>query len=342
VLMTLANSLFLVNTSQEPFTVEKDFAGTGNAPNRFLLHRGAAYVVNSLSNNLQRVQLDSRKSDLPFAVLPLASSPTDLAITCETEGDLAWVTLFKSHQLAIIELGTGQVRELLGGAIRSDGGASHEAGAQDSGSERPYVDGGDPVVVGVETVVQANYGTGAGFGQSSLPQIIQGGPQGSGENGSSSDVLSLGVKGELVVDFGPFDIVDGPGPDFIVFENAFLVAPFAPFSEPAIVGVSAEMDSAADFHEFPCDLSITQGQPETSSWPFPGCAGVQPVRANVKSNTISPLDPTTAGGDAFDLATLGIQRARYLRLRDAGLSLSGSSSQGFDLDAVVLLHYIKR
>jgi hypothetical protein len=61
------------------------------------------------------------------------------------------------------------------------------------------------------------------------------------------------------------------------------------------------------------------------------------VLANPAANQIDPLDPATAGGDAFDLADLqndgGISEVRYVRITDRA-DLSGD----FDLDAVAVVH----
>ncbi|MCC6746869.1 MAG: cell surface protein [Deltaproteobacteria bacterium] len=197
--------------------------------------------------------------------------------------------------------------------------------------------------MGIGSVVRVTYGAGAGLGQSQFPGVIQGGPGGGGAGGGSTgEVLSLGEGGEIVVDFGAYDIEDGPGADFIVYENPFLLSPFTPNAEPAQVAVSESGTAAGDFKEFPCDLSRTRGDAGKQEWPYPGCAGVRPVLANVKENCLSSSDPVAGGGDAFDLATVGLKRARYVRLRDAGKAALGTNSRGFDLDAVVLVHPVKR
>lgn len=147
-----------------------------------------------------------------------------------------------------------------------------------------------------------------------------------------ADVFSLGANGTIIVAFNQCWIIDGPGADFIVFENAFYISgTTTPFSEPGIVGVS--MDGMT-FTDFPCDLSQK---------PFyPGCAGTHPVLANT-GNTIDPTDPTAAGGDAFDLAAIGVQTARFVRIVDQGLSpLTGANgTNGFDLDAIAIVHGAK-
>jgi hypothetical protein len=60
------------------------------------------------------------------------------------------------------------------------------------------------------------------------------------------------------------------------------------------------------------------------------------VLANPDENTIDPTDPAVAGGDAFDLADLGVSEARYVRITDR-IDLTGSSGT-FDLDAVSIVH----
>jgi hypothetical protein len=338
VLMSIANALHRVDPARTPFGLDAGFARTGLGANRVRVHGGHAYVVNSISNNLQRVDLKSRESREPFAIFPVLSNPYDLVITEEAEGPIAWVSLFGSHELAVVSLATGEVLARLSGAgtPASDAGAARpDAGVPDR--PRPCPDGGGPLV-GIGAVVSLSLGEGGGLNQEKLPAVIQGGPSGGGAGGST-DVLSLGVGGELVVDFGDHEIVDGPGPDFVVFENPFLVGPYAPFAEPARVGLS-ESDPTS-FLEIPCDLQATRGDPAKATWPYPGCAGVRPVTFGPGS--CLPLDPATSGGDAFDLASVGLKRARYLRLRDAGVSTSGATgSKGFDLDAVVLIHYEKR
>jgi hypothetical protein len=60
------------------------------------------------------------------------------------------------------------------------------------------------------------------------------------------------------------------------------------------------------------------------------------VYANPDKNAIDPSDPTVAGGDAFDLADLGVSRARYVRITDR-VDLTGLNGS-FDLDAVSIVH----
>lgn len=171
-------------------------------------------------------------------------------------------------------------------------------------------------------------GPGAGHGQSRFPEIVFGGPMGVDAHHQSLDVLSLGRGGEIVLGFGGGAIVDGEGPDFIVFENPFIVGqtddPSRVFKELAEVSVS---EDGLTWIDFPC---------KRDAYPFTGCAGWNPVLAN-PDNGISPADPVRAGGDPFDLHDVGASRARFVRIRD--ISLYGAADDaGFDLDAVAVIH----
>jgi hypothetical protein len=170
-------------------------------------------------------------------------------------------------------------------------------------------------------------GPGSDFGQADLPQIVLGPPKGLGDENGSLDVATLGNGGTITLGFAPSAIVDGPGPDFIVFENPFYVAgtnPPQPFAELGTVEVS---DDGQNFRGFPCTASEA---------PFGGCAGWHPVYANPDENSIDPSDPAVAGGDAFDLAELGVRHARYVRITDR-VDLTGLNGS-FDLDAVSIVH----
>jgi hypothetical protein len=136
----------------------------------------------------------------------------------------------------------------------------------------------------------------------------------------SLDVLSLGREGSIVLELTDTAVVDGPGVDLLVFEN-----PFGNYVETGVVAVS---EDGQVWHEFPCGLTA-EG--------FPGCAGVHPVHSS-PDNGFSPTDPAAAGGDGFDLATLGVTRARFIRIRDSGANGYGGNSGGFDLDAVAVVN----
>ena len=80
VLMTIANAVYRVDTSSQPFEVDDRAASTGLATHRLQINKGYAYVVNSLSNNLQRIELSNRRSERPFTVFDVGSNPLGLAM----------------------------------------------------------------------------------------------------------------------------------------------------------------------------------------------------------------------------------------------------------------------
>jgi hypothetical protein len=175
---------------------------------------------------------------------------------------------------------------------------------------------GDPYA---DALVSFEPGEAAGFGQDELPDVVLG-PPGGNESGSPSlDVLSLGREGVIVLRFDDLELVDGEGIDLLVFEN-----PMAAWIETGIVGVSEDGDT---FTEWPCD-------PKADG--YPGCAGVALVYAG--PDGADPTDVDAAGGDAFDLADIGVASARYVRIRDSGLNPYDGESGGFDLDALAVVN----
>jgi hypothetical protein len=198
-----------------------------------------------------------------------------------------------------------------GGDAAVDGATSSEAGA--------------PRGVFAERVVEFAPGAGAGFGQSRMPGIVLGAPEGAGDMFGSTHVVSLGRGGRICVAMSA-TMVDRAGADFIVFENAFFVAGVErSFVELGEVSVS---DDGSTFATFACDRAAA---------PFRGCAGVNPVYAST-SNGLDPTDPRYAGGDAFDLASVGLTRATIVCVRDLETEPQMAPSSGFDLDAVAAVH----
>jgi hypothetical protein len=184
-------------------------------------------------------------------------------------------------------------------------------------------------------VVSVTYGDCAGFGLTSMPDIVYGPPVGAGAASGGLDVVSLGFKGEIVLGFGDNAIVDGPGVDFLVFENAFYVdgdPSKAIAKDLAQVSVS---NDGTTWSDFPC----TDGPGPT----YGTCAGWHPVYS-APGNGISPVDPQHAGGDPFDLAAVGLVSARFVRIRDLGLTICPAdpaakpTTNGFDLDAIAVVN----
>ncbi|MDO8519866.1 MAG: hypothetical protein Q7T11_06855 [Deltaproteobacteria bacterium] len=184
-------------------------------------------------------------------------------------------------------------------------------------------------------IVTIRYGTNGGFGSHLSPNILYGMPRTGGTH-----VVSIGGGGRISIQWNNFIIADGPGVDFTIFENPVHSDFYGIFAERARVSVSAD---GVTYHVFPCDRWDSEEM-------YEGCAGVWPV--NPLNN---PLDPEVSGGDSFDLAQLGLQTAKYLRIDDLNtcmpddptyLALDGSplcwavGQQGFDLDALAILNGI--
>ncbi len=174
-----------------------------------------------------------------------------------------------------------------------------------------------------DEVVSVSYGIGAGFGQDDFPGNILGPPDPyaspSAPANTEDELLTLGSGGEIILAFRDGGIVNGSGPDFTVFENAFLVAGGpAVFTETAFVAVS---EDGVTWHQFPW-----------TSDPVAGVAGLSPT-----DGSADPTDPDESGGDSFDLADIGLEHAIYLRLIDTN-DLVPDNGPSFDLDAVAVIH----
>jgi hypothetical protein len=172
-----------------------------------------------------------------------------------------------------------------------------------------------------------------------------------GPPGGTLDTVSLGYDmaaldptapgGSLTLGLGGADdagtracVEDGPGDDFVVYENVFAVGGGGTYIEVATVSVS---EDNAVWYTFAHEVSQ-----EESSDPahYTGFAGVT---------------PTAQGGDRFDLEVLiesellpaGWQ-ACYVRLVDGGTlypdygnTQSDLWSTGADIDAVEVLHAVE-
>ena len=202
------------------------------------------------------------------------------------------------------------------------GGSGDTGGPGDTGEPDPepfapnWPDGTDPFA---DAVVSFEPGPDAGFGSEGFPEIVLGAPGGRGTSGSL-DVLSLGELGSITLEMVDLAIYDGPGPDLIVFENAF-----GTWAETGRVEVSSD---GVEWAGWTCEA-------ENADDNFPGCAGVNQVYATSEF-LVDPTDPLVAGGDAFDLADIGVTEARFVRITDSGYNALGYGGEtgGFDLDAV--------
>ncbi len=215
----------------------------------------------------------------------------------------------------------------------------------------------------VDSVYDFQPGAEASFGHEYLPDQVTGFPGESSPTAGSLKVVSLGRGGCITLEFVDNVIVDKPGPDFIVFENAFFsgAVPESPaedycvFAEPIIV----EVKNGETWRRFPFDQGALDLAGDTSGSVRPFCGdtllrlyGLAGITPTFKGDLIKPdltftWDPQGVGGvsgwggDAFDLADLGIQSTRFVRLLDSGRALDFQGpSQGADVDTVIAIHCI--
>jgi hypothetical protein len=214
-----------------------------------------------------------------------------------------------------------------GGKIDAD---SDGAGGDNVGGEGNATPVYSPDLPYARSLESFEPGVDAGFNQQKLPGIVLGPPGGVVSGGGSLDVVSLGAGGSIVLGFGNKAIVDAAGTDFVVFENPFWPGGDASqvYAELGEVSVSEDGET---WQTFPCDTT-GDGQGR-----FTGCAGFTPTQ-KYDPATLVPLDPARTGGDAFDLAELGVARARFVKIRDLETLEPGGTSAGFDLDAVGIVN----
>lgn len=212
---------------------------------------------------------------------------------------------------------------------------------------------GEPYADAVTSTV---IGTNGGFNLAAMPDVVLGPPTGGGLFGGTLGVFSLGLLGEIVLEFSDNVIVDGPDVDFTVFENPFFSTGLFEivdglFSEAGTVSVSQD---GISWFSFACDDDV-------SDHPYyPGCSGVYPTLANGETDERHPSVPTFAppvasfigqlkpnvvvpdgsGGDSYDLADVGLGWARYVRIQAADHVVGpfGADNAGFDLDAIAAVN----
>lgn len=179
-----------------------------------------------------------------------------------------------------------------------------------------------------QEVLAVERGEGDGYGRDALPGVVLGPPRGGGAYQGGTDVLSLGLAGSITLSLAPLAAYDGPGPDLIVFENPFRISTGGTFTEPAEVAFALE---EGELRAHPCAAGV-EGHA--------GCAGLQPVLAGPFAPQLDPSDPTEAGGDPFDLASVSLPAADRARITDAATSTITTPTSGFDLDGLAIVHVL--
>ncbi|MCE3008637.1 MAG: hypothetical protein LW884_09880 [Bacteroidetes bacterium] len=137
---------------------------------------------------------------------------------------------------------------------------------------------------------------------------------------SPSQVVSLGKGGHISLAFDP-PIQNGPGVDFIVFENAFFFGPgnSQVYDEWMRVSVSTDGTTWVDF-----PYNAQTGE---------GLAGRTPTAAF----GVDYSKPGESGGDGFDLALVGLDEVRYVRVQDA-TEYQPADRLSAELDGIAAVH----
>jgi hypothetical protein len=219
------------------------------------------------------------------------------------------------------------VLAVMAGCSSNAGAGSDGAGGDGDGNAPPSY---SPDLPYARSVVSFEPGAGAGYNQDKLPDIVLGPPYVVKDGDPSLDVLSLGSGGDIVLGFGDKAISDGPGADFVVFENPFWPGGNAAkvYAELGEVSVS---DDGENWTTFACD------EAGDGAGHFAGCAGVTPTLV-YDPVTLVPLDPTASGGDGFDLAELALSSAHFVKIHDLETLPPAGTTGGFDLDAVGIVN----
>lgn len=142
------------------------------------------------------------------------------------------------------------------------------------------------------------------------------------------EICSLGLGGSITLGLRRGVVVDGPGADFTVFENAFRYGAGRIYAEPATVEVSRD---GVSWTMFPFDSVSGRG-----------LAGTTPTTGQ------DPYDPQRSGGNSYDLADVKVDSIRWVRITDVTrMILSNPKSPlydptltGFDLDVVLAVHAV--
>ena len=159
-----------------------------------------------------------------------------------------------------------------------------------------------------------------------------------------ANVVSLGDGGSAIVTFSG-RIINGPGPDFAIFENSFSET----FLELAFVEVSSD---GVKYYRFPA-VSETQADIQIGGFGTIDCRYIHNFAGKYKANYGTPFDLE----DLIDSVGLDLNNINYVKIIDVVGSIDvqyGSqdylgnlvndpfptpfASSGFDLDAMGIIH----
>lgn len=262
-------------------------------------------------------------ADLVFAEGPNVNNVTSLFTLDGQTGELVWEssdeTVFTVHQGHVEFISYGQATLSVSFQDLKVDLVLFVKEATETPSDGNFFLGADD---GFTTY----FGADSGFGLDDFPDVILGPPAG------SLDTLSFGTGGSMIIELEGYQMVDGLGADFTIFEN-----PFAGWQECADVAVSAD---GLNYHSFNC-------QRIDPDLVFPHCAGVNDVVVGL--NREDYLNPNLSGGDSFDLHDLRIDLPYVTHIKITHLdycvaaagdepTFGAGNAGGFDLDALVILN----
>jgi hypothetical protein len=248
------------------------------------------------------------------------------------------VTVPRTAALLLVALG------LTGCPVGPDDDDSAIGDDDDSAEQPPpnvCLDGGLADACADE-VVEAPGHTGEGYRDA---ERAVNGVRGGGETAGGTDVFSLGLSlGEddhVVLRWSGRAVLNGPGLDFVIFENAF-AAGQGVFMDLAVVEVSQDgLDWVAFEHDCVADDETAWSNDPDD---HPGFAGRTPVLLHDEGHPVDPVDPELAGGDGFDLDDLapdgGLADAIradgfvFLRLTSAGTRTNPDTGEPFAHDPI--------
>jgi hypothetical protein len=177
---------------------------------------------------------------------------------------------------------------------------------------------GPPLATGVklaDMVVAAPGASGSGTGD---PMRAVNGVRGAGSAAGGADVYSMGygANNSITLAWSAGKLANGPGADFVVFENPFDEAGGSVFMDLIIVEVSRDGTTWRELPHHYDNAIKNVYQPDPALWV--GFAGKTPVLLNADTNPVDPFDPVAAGGDAFDLDDISGSDAEATAIRTDG------------------------
>ncbi len=153
------------------------------------------------------------------------------------------------------------------------------------------------------------------------PANATNGVRGGGATTGGTDVYSIGASTDrwLILRLAGHSVLNGPGPDLVVFENAFSYGDYGVFMDPTVVQVSRD---GLTWVTFPFDYTAadeTVYSADPDDWS--GFAGLTPVLLNQDTTPdADPFDLATAGGDRFDLDDLPENDPDAVAIRNYGFT----------------------